>query len=310
MKFDAIYCIGGAAIDYKIKPLTTLQAATSNPARTNIHYGGVARNVAENLIYLTDNIHLCTMIGDDTEGKALLNHAQQLGIDIHHSCIMAHQRTARYYAILDNHGELHQSFADMEIYDGLNFKLTIPPLEKNSIVFLDTNFPENFLAAIIKVALEQKVRLIIDPVSVMKSHKLPTNLQGVFLIKPNQEEAQALSHLRIQSINDAITAGKKILDRGVTHVVISLGKAGYVLVNQEEIRHEKVDIIHELTDANGAGDAFCAGILYALQQQKSIGEACQFGAQTAALTVRSSLSVSTDIKSLSSTKRKKDVIIF
>ena len=51
----------------------------------------------------------------------------------------------------------------------------------------------------------------------------------------------------------------------------------------------------EVIDVSGAGDAFFSGILYGLQQNNTIEDACQIGAAAAAYTVQSPLTVANDI---------------
>ena len=48
----SVICIGGAAVDRKYRAVEALTPATSNPASGTTSFGGVARNVAENLANL------------------------------------------------------------------------------------------------------------------------------------------------------------------------------------------------------------------------------------------------------------------
>ena len=45
--------------------------------------------------------------------------------------------------------------------------------------------------------------------------------------------------------------------------------------------------MEQVVDVSGAGDAFIAGILYGLQQDKEVIEACHIGAKAAAQTIQS-----------------------
>ena len=76
-----IACIGAANLDRKLRSLATLTMGTSNPARQDESFGGVARNIAENLARLGAPVSLTTAIGDDSSGRALLAHAEAAGID-------------------------------------------------------------------------------------------------------------------------------------------------------------------------------------------------------------------------------------
>lgn len=285
---NKIYCIGGAAIDRKLQASASLIKGTSNPIITSCHFGGVARNVAENLIHWTTEIGLHTVVGEDEDGIQLLSLLKQKGIDIAHSIILKGARTANYYAILDHRGELYLSLADMGIYDQIPLQRFLHGFnvwDSGSILFMDTNLPLEIINTVMKLAVEKNLRLCIDPVSVSKSTHLPERLDGIYLLKPNPLEAATLTDMNIESIEDAMTAGQKLIRRGVSNVVITLGKTGYVIVNDDMREFISIDPIHDVINVNGAGDAYMAGIIYGLQQNQTLPNACLWGAAAAAFTV-------------------------
>lgn len=293
-----IFCIGGAAIDRKLKACAPLVNGTSNLAAASTHFGGVARNVAENLVNWTSDIYLHTVVGEDDDGIQLLSAIKQKGVDITHSIILKSARTANYYAILDHDGELHISLADMTIFDQIPFQRFAQGFniwDEGSILFMDTNLPAEVLALVIRIAQEKKLRLCVDPVSMTKAKKLPVDISGIHLLKPNPMEASAITGMPVDSINQALAAGEKLLEMGVKNVVITLGKDGYVIVNEQENEYIDIDPIHDVINVNGAGDAFMAGIIYGLQHGFSLRQACQWGAAAAAFTVSSPDTVATSL---------------
>src|SRR5262249_8397983 len=100
-----IYCIGGANIDRKLISLGVLTRETSNPVTSVTTWGGVARNIADNLSRWTQPIYLQCVVGDDKEGQQLLQAIQQLGVDVSHCLTLSHCTTSQYYAVLDSKGE-------------------------------------------------------------------------------------------------------------------------------------------------------------------------------------------------------------
>lgn len=289
LKKNPIYCIGGATIDCKLKPIHTLEFATSNPAHSVMTYGGVARNVAHTLANLTQQVHLQCVIGKDSEGQNMLSYMQEKGIHTNHSLQIPDQTTAHYYAILSETGELHLALAVMEIYEHIPFDLFTQCWEnwlEGSLVFVDTNLPSQIIKQALHLCKVKKMRLCIDPVSTAKAKKLPDSLEGIYLIKPDQYELTALTRIEITSQRDAIKAGQILLDRGVQNIVISLGKVGYIIMNEFQHQHYPALNANPVKDVSGAGDAFIAGILFGLQQELILSTACQLGAAAAALTVQ------------------------
>lgn len=295
-----IFCIGGAAIDRKLKACTPLINCTSNLVTATTHFGGVARNVAENLVHWTSDIYLHTVVGEDEDGIEILRDIKQKGVDISQSVILKSARTANYYAVLNTNGDLYISLADMAIFDQTpfpRFTQGFNVFEEGSILFMDTNLTAEVIAMVLRIAAEKQLRLCIDPVSVVKSKKLPDDLRGAYLIKPNPLEAASITGMPVETIGQAMNAGETLLSMGVENVVITLGKAGYVIVNKEEKEYIGIEPIHDVINVNGVGDAFMAGIIYGMQQGFSLRHACQWGAAAAAFTVSSPNTVAENITS-------------
>jgi sugar/nucleoside kinase (ribokinase family)/ubiquinone/menaquinone biosynthesis C-methylase UbiE len=282
------FCVGGATIDYKLKSITSLEFFTSNPVTSFTALGGVAHNVALNLACLTKNVGLQCVVGNDNDGYRLLSHAQNAGIDTTSSLTLDNKMTSRYYAILDSLGEMQIGLADMEIAE---FTSAWNVWDSESIIFIDTNLPTEILQHAITLSVNKGLCLCIDPVSIPKTKKLPTLLNGVFLIKPDRFEAATLSDMPVTSPSDCIKAGEFLLKKGVQNVVISLGEMGYVIVNETYQKHFPALPVDFIIDVSGAGDAFMAGIIFELSQNNDIVAACQTGAAAAVLALQSSQTV-------------------
>ena len=66
-----ILCIGGAVLDRKFRLDGPWLPGTSNPARSSRSFGGVARNICENLARLGVATALVTRVGADEAGAGL-----------------------------------------------------------------------------------------------------------------------------------------------------------------------------------------------------------------------------------------------
>ena len=75
-----VLVIGAMAVDAKGKPNRSLVPGTSTPGTVRLSIGGVARNIAENLVRLGLHTVLLSAVGDDPIGHLLLDAVdQQLG---------------------------------------------------------------------------------------------------------------------------------------------------------------------------------------------------------------------------------------
>ncbi len=106
---------------------------------------------------------------------------------------------------------------------------------------------------------------------------------GPLLVKPNDEEAQELTGLPVQTDRDLVAAGAAIAALGPERVIISLGKRGAVLVDQGRAwlaASPKIQAANPI----GAGDSMVAGMVWALSQGDSLQEALKKGIACGAAT--------------------------
>ncbi len=74
-----VLVIGGAGVDIVGRLKSELHPATSNPALIRYSFGGVARNVAENLARLGQSVTLLTVVGEDDAADRMLADEPQRG---------------------------------------------------------------------------------------------------------------------------------------------------------------------------------------------------------------------------------------
>ncbi|MCK9927295.1 PfkB family carbohydrate kinase, partial [Frankia sp. Mgl5] len=86
--------------------------------------------------------------------------------------------------------------------------------------------PGESLRYLINRCGEEQIPLYIDPVSSAKAKKLPERLDGVDTILPNREEAEILASMEIVTIEDCQEACRRIRERGVKNVIVTLGEQG------------------------------------------------------------------------------------
>lgn len=98
-----------------------------------------------------------------------------------------------------------------------------------------------------------------------------------FLIKPNHHELAATVGRELHTMADIRDAAQSFVDRGVRHVVVSLGKDGALYVGEEGCFYAP-EIPVEVKSTVGAGDALVGGLLYGLAKHGSMREGFRAGA--------------------------------
>jgi pseudouridine kinase len=284
-----IVCVGGATVDHKYHAAAPLIPGTSNPARGQRSLGGVARNVAENLARLGVATSLVTIVGDDENGRAILRHLRDIGVDTSQTISTVERPTAEYAAILDPQGSLAIGVADMDIFDlftAAHIERIWPHLAVASWVFADCNLPADTLAGLIARKQGARFSLAIDAVSMPKGQRLPEDLSGIDLLFLNRGEARAVLGADLTPTK----AATALRARGVQIVVLTLGAKGCVVAT-EQVARPVPSIRAHLVDVTGAGDAMISGTLYGMLAGERPLAAARTGTLLASMTVESEATV-------------------
>jgi 6-phosphofructokinase 2 len=139
---------------------------------------------------------------------------------------------------------------------------------------LPPGLPENFFGELAKVVKQLKARYIIDTSG--KPLQLAAK-EGVYLLKPNLTELCALvgkEHLEVNEVDDA---AMEVIKQGSCEVmVVSMGPTGALVVTRDGCEHIPTPTVKKQSTV-GAGDSMVAGMVWMLEQGKSISEMVRFG---------------------------------
>lgn len=142
---------------------------------------------------------------------------------------------------------------------------------------------DDFYARIVNVLNKHQSRAILDT----SGESLALGCaEKPFLVKPNTEEAHALTGLPMDTTAEIAAAAAQIRKMGTQNVVVSMGKTGALLQTSEETWLTHSPKIKEKNPI-GAGDSMVGGLVWALTQgiplRESLGWGVASGAATASL---------------------------
>jgi ribokinase len=109
-------------------------------------------------------------------------------------------------------------------------------------------------------------------------------LQYVYILTPNETEAEMLSGIKITDDDSAMKAAHKIREMGVKNVIVTLGSKGALLSTPalcEIIPSPGVEAI----DTTAAGDVFNGALAVAVAEGKTLRDAVIFACNAAAISV-------------------------
>jgi pseudouridine kinase len=290
-----VVCAGGAVIDVKFRLDAAAVPGTSNPGSVTTSFGGVARNVAENLAGLLigsgAGVELVSAIGDDAAADGLLEQLRGCGVGVRNVAVVAGEPTAQYVAVLEPDGGLVIGAAGMRVLERIGIPALAAAWPDAGWLFCDGNLSAEVLAHVLARARRTGLPVAVDAVSTAKVTRLPADLRGLALLSCNRDEAQAwLAHHHLEPAGEDAELARRLHAAGAAAVLLTLGADGLILV--QEGQAERIPAVPaEPVDVTGAGDALIAGTLAALLRGADLSQAARAGAERAARTVESELSV-------------------
>lgn len=133
---------------------------------------------------------------------------------------------------------------------------------------------DNFLAKVARIAKQDDAKLIVDTSGEALRHAVE---EGVFLLKPNQNELSKLTGKEINTKEDVEEAAQQILDKGKCEIiVVSLGADGAYIATKDFAEHVEAPPVERCSTV-GAGDSMVAGIVYALEKGMDLRQLIRMG---------------------------------
>ncbi|WP_195467645.1 carbohydrate kinase family protein [Clostridium sp. D43t1_170807_H7] len=259
----------------------------SIPGHIKISFGGVCRNIAENLARVGVNTQFISTLGDDENGKSILEHSKKFGYNMENSLFLEGESTPTYLAILNHQGEMESAVVDMESLNKMDERFVDEKhevFENAEYTIVDSDNPA-LLEYILK-KYQGKSKFILDPVSAKKAKKIRHLIKYFHTIKPNRFETEALCGFKIETNDDLRKAGRFFIEQGVKNVFISLDADGiyYITSEGEEGTLACCEAI-EVKNVTGAGDSFVAGIGYGYMNNLNIKDTLKYSVAMSIITI-------------------------
>jgi pseudouridine kinase len=285
-----VLVIGGAGVDLVGRLKAELKPGISNPANIRISFGGVGRNVAENLARLGHPVRLITAVGEDLVGEQLVEQIEAAGVDISGTLRSSEHHTGFYLGVINPNGMLQFALDDINATNAITprYLHAHEDLFQNaSIVFIDANLPPNTLRTVFSLAGKAHLPVCADPTSTSLAERLQSYLPKLRMITPNGPEAAILCDrpFQVSKRQEAMDAAKCLIGQGVSMALLSLAEYGVVYASSETSGHVPA-IRTKIVDPTGAGDALTATVIYSLLNDIPLDDAVRLGVTAATLTLQ------------------------
>ena len=286
--------IGGVNMDISAALTAPFVPADSVPGQVTLGCGGVARNIAHNLLLMGHEVKFLSVFGGETFGEMCWRECQAIGLELSLSERCEGMRNGLYLCVNDLTGDMIAAVADTDIVDRITpdfLQSRIDVINRSALVVADTNISVQALQYLIDHCTAP---LFVDTVSTAKAPRVIKALQQsenkrLHALKLNLIEAQAVT-----GCDTAKAAAQRLTAMGVQEVYITMGSDGVYC--SDGARHEHFNAIPtRVINTTGAGDAFIAGIVHATMQQEPFPDRTKTGMKAAHATLLYLQTVNPDV---------------
>jgi ribokinase len=150
------------------------------------------------------------------------------------------------------------------------------------ILLLQLEIPVASVEYAAKSATDNGIKVILNPAP---AQSLPdTLLSNIWLLTPNETEAETLTGVNITDLASADCAASELLKRGVKNVIITLGETG-AYVKSESFTGLVPGVKVKAVDTTAAGDVFNGALAVSLSEGYEMKEAVEFANMAASISV-------------------------
>lgn len=165
--------------------------------------------------------------------------------------------------------ELLQKLAGLNAEDVVILSGSVPPS-------LGADFYDKLIAA----CKQGGADFVIDTTGAALKNALP---HQPLLVKPNHHELAELFDVTIHSREEIITYGRKLLEAGAQHVLVSMAGEGALFISEQGVYHANAPS-GKVKNSVGAGDSMIAGFVGTLSLTGDVMEAFRAGVASGSAT--------------------------
>ena len=251
---------------------------------SSVIFGGKGANQAVAAKRAGANINFITQLGNDGFGVGMKRH-------------FMHEELPQRYVLtdLDHPSGIAQIFVSKKgensiaVASGSNGTLTFERLKpflkdiaSSDLVLIQFEIPIETVESIIDFCFDKGVRVLVNPAPAIKL--TPKKLSKIWMITPNESEAEILTGISVKDQHSALRAAKIILAYGVKHCIVTLGEKGSIWVSEKGAFYFTAPSV-KAVDTTAAGDIFNGYLADGITRDLTIEKAIVISHAAASLSV-------------------------
>jgi rfaE bifunctional protein kinase chain/domain len=250
---------------------------------------GGAANVAGNVVALGGQATLVAVTGRDDAASTLVQACRETGIAPSFVGDGGRSTTMKVRVVTDRNQQVaridYESDTEIsgEIEDRILLEIAKHTSRCSAIIvsdYLKGCVTRRVMQAVVTASVERGTPVLVDP-------KIPhlDYYRGATVVTPNHHEAEAATHRRVRSEDEARDAARVFQERAGCHnVLMTRGDQGIWLLSRELEGHLPA-AAREVADVTGAGDTVIAALAVALAAGATTAEAARVANEAAGIVV-------------------------
>jgi len=227
-------------------------------------FGGKGANQAYAARLAGADVTMLGSVGQDKYGEQIIQKLQEAGI--HTECLRreVQRPTGTAFVMTDREG-----VNSITVISGANAACDTEYVRScqtqfaaANCVLLQLEIPLEAVCSCAALAKNMGKLVVLNPAPAIA--ELPQELyENVDILTPNETELEQLSGCRTETYEDLILAARRLVEKGIPRVIVTLGSRGALLVEREDavlIPGRRVQPL----DSTGAGDCFNGVLTVAL----------------------------------------------
>jgi ribokinase len=250
----------------------------------HLGFGGKGANQAVMAARLGAGVSMVSKVGRDVFGEGALRNFIENRVDVTHVTTDADRPSGVASIVVDDSAR-----NCIIVVPGANQALTpgdvreaASAIHQAQVLLCQLEVPMKATFEAFRLAKAAGVRTILNPAPAVA---LPDELLALAdLCVPNETELELLTESEAASIEQAETAARRLLQRGPSTVIVTMGERGVLVVERQRVEHIAARPVNAV-DPTGAGDAFIGSLAVFMAEGQSLSAATRRANGVAALSV-------------------------
>lgn len=249
------------ALDYVVRIAEIVEGKTNRSQSEELYFGGKGINVSLVLKELGVESTALGFIAGFT-GEALAEYLEKQGVKTDFVRLEGGMTRINVKLKSDKETEINASGPTVTEKALSEFFAKLEGLDEGDTVVLagsvPKSLPRDIYEQILKRISERKIKAVVDAEGELLTNTLKYR---PFLIKPNRDELEAIVGKALESDAEIADAANKLRIAGAMNVLVSLGKDGALLVDENGKTHRAYSRSIKAVNTVGAGDSAVAGFI-------------------------------------------------